>query len=259
MTIPRVYKTEVIILKRTNLGEADRILTLYTPYLGKFKAVAKGVRRPASKLGGHVELLTRSQMMLARGRNLDIVTQSQTLESFLPLRENLWRVSHAFYIAELVDGFTADRIECYPLYQLLLSSLRWLSESRQSEVAFRYFELHLLDDVGYRPQLGQCLGCKGALEAVMNLFSSSDGGVFCPRCGQETPLAQALSPDTLKVLRFLQDCDVSTARRLKLSKGTASEAERLMRGYIRYLLEREVRSVGFLDVLRHEGSKTVTA
>ncbi len=99
MTAPRVYQTEAIIIKRTKLGEADRILTLYTPQLGKLKAVAKGTRRPQSKLGGHVELLTHSRLMLARGRNLDIITQAQTINNFLPIKDNLERISFALYIA----------------------------------------------------------------------------------------------------------------------------------------------------------------
>ena len=93
MSKPRNYQTEAIIIKKTKLGEADRILTLYTPHLGKIQAVAKGVRRPRSKLAGHLELLTHSQVSLARGRNLETITGSQTINSFLPLKSDLWLIS----------------------------------------------------------------------------------------------------------------------------------------------------------------------
>src|SRR3990170_6212135 len=254
MTTPRVYKTEAIILKRTNLGEADRILTLYTPYLGKFRAVAKGVRRPTSKLGGHVELLIRSQMMLARGQNLDIVTQSQAQDSFLPLREDLRRIGQAFYIAELMDAFTAERIENPPLYQLLLRTLHWLCEKQPGEVVIRYFDLYLLECVGYRPELRECLVCRRPLEAATNWFSVGGGGMLCLRCSEKSSPSLAVSPNCLKIMRFLQDSDMGEARRLRISAGTASELEGVMRSYIQYLLERRVKSVDFLEALQRERS-----
>lgn len=250
MTIPRVYKTEAIVLKRNNLGEADKILTLYTPNLGKIRAVAKGVRRPKSKLGGHVETLTHSAMMLARGRNLDIVTQSQTIDSFLPLRGDLWRISCALYAVELVDRFTAEQAKNYPVYKLLLNTLGWLGQASDVQLLLRYFELHLLGYLGYQPQLHQCLSCKSPIEPTANFFSPSGGGVLCPNCGDTEPVVRPISLNALKVMRLLQGSDYETASRVRLSPNLSQELEKLMREYIRYLLEREVKSVEFLDRLR---------
>ncbi len=123
MPKPRNYQTEAIIIKKTKLGEADRILTLYTPALGKIQAVAKGVRRPRSKLSGHLELLTHSLVSLARGRNLDTITGSQTISSFLPLKSDLGLASYALYAIELVNQFTAYHIENLHLFRLLLVTL----------------------------------------------------------------------------------------------------------------------------------------
>ena len=120
MSRPRNYQTEAVIIKKTKLGEADRILTLYTPDMGKIQAVAKGVRRPKSKLAGHLELLTHSQVTLARGRNLDTITGSQTIDAFLPLKTDLWLTSYGLYVIELVNQFTADHVEDEALFRLLL-------------------------------------------------------------------------------------------------------------------------------------------
>ena len=252
MTAPKVYKTEAIVLKRINVGEADRILTLYAPNLGKFSAIAKGVRRPKSKMGGHLELLTHSSLMLARGQNLDIITQSETISGFLPLRGDLWRSSLALYAAELVDQFTAEHVENYPVYKLLLNTLGWLCYTQDGELTLRYFELNLLTHLGYRPELYQCLGCKSALEPTTNFFSASGGGVLCPQCREKEPVARPISLDALKVMRFLASSDYTRASRLRLSSELSSELESLMRQYIRYLLEREVKSVEFLDRLRRD-------
>jgi DNA repair protein RecO (recombination protein O) len=252
MARPRVYKTEAIVLKRTNLGEADNIITLYTPNLGKIRAVAKGVRRPKSKLGGHLDLLTQSSLLLAQGQNLDIITQSQTIESFLPIRSNLWRTSCAIYIAELADQFTAEQVENYPVYMLLQTTLLWLCGADASDLVLRYFELHLLSHLGYQPELYQCLNCNSVLAPERNFFSASGGGVICPNCSRNEQLVRPISADAIKVLRFLLKNDFTSASRLRVSPDLSRELEQLMRAYIRYILEREVKSAGFLDRLREE-------
>src|SRR6266851_5099527 len=122
----RSYSIEAIILKRTDYGEADRILTLFTPTKGKMHAIAKGTRRPVSKKAGHLELLNRSQLQMALGRNLDIVTQAEGRENFLHLRGELWHMTCGFYLAELVDRFVEDSTPHRDIYVLLLETLRYL-------------------------------------------------------------------------------------------------------------------------------------
>jgi DNA repair protein RecO (recombination protein O) len=252
MAKPRVYKTEAIVLKRIDLGEADKILTLYTPNLGKIRAVAKGVRRSKSKLGGNVETLIHSSMMLAQGRNLDIITQSQTINSFLPLRSDLWRTSCALYAAELVDRFTEERIENYPVYRLLLNTITNITQEEDVNILLRHFEMQLLGHLGYKPELKMCIHCKKALEPVENYFSSSDGGTLCPTCRFAEPAVRPLSLNALKVLRLLQQSGYEQANRVKLNEGLTKELEYVMRSYITYILEREVKSVRFMDELRRE-------
>ena len=114
----RLYRVQAIVLKRTDYGEADRLLTLFTPDLGKMRAIAKGVRKPSSRKSGHVELFTHSALLLAKGRHLDIVTQADTIDAFMPLRENLERVGYAYYLAELVDRFSEEGTENRALFDL---------------------------------------------------------------------------------------------------------------------------------------------
>lgn len=256
MSKPRNYQTEAIIIKKVKLGEADRILSLYTPHLGKIRVVAKGVRRPRSKMAGHLELLTHSLVSLARGRNLDTVTGSQTINSFLPLKSDLKLTSYALYAVELIDLFTADNDENHPLFQLLLETMHNLCQGNNNELIMRYFELHLLNQVGYRPQLGQCVSCHSTLKATTNSFSPSAGGVLCPRCSQSQFYSYSLSVDALKVLRFLQDSDYDTCSRLKISPELSQEIEGVMRNYLKYLLEREVKSAAWLDSLRGQARQT---
>ena len=256
MSKPRNYQTEAIIIKKIKLGEADRILTLYTPRLGKIQAVAKGVRRPRSKMAGHLELLTHSLVSLARGRNLDTVIGSQTINSFLPLKSDLQLTSQALYAVELVDLFTADNDENHPLFQLLLETMHKLCQGNNNELILRYFELHLLNLVGYRPQLGQCVSCHSPLKATSNSFSPSAGGVLCPSCRQSQIFSYPVSVNALRVLRFLQSSDYNTSSQLKINSELSQELEGVMRNYLKYLLEREVKSAAWLDTLREQTKQT---
>jgi len=252
MRTPRSYQTQAIILKQTKLGETDKILTIYTPEFGKVKAVAKGACRPGSKLGGNVEPLTHSLLMLARGRNLDIVTQSQTIDAFPDLKDDLWRTSCGLYVLELIDSFTVENSENPPLFDLLLDTMHRLCQDDNIETILRYFELHLLNYLGYRPQLRQCVICNSPLKPTVNFSSPSQGGILCPRCAQEDSGAHPLSVDALKILRLWQSCDYTTAKRVKVETGLRSELEKVMQEYIKYLLQREVKSITWLDELKEK-------
>ena len=252
MTKPRNYKTEAIIIKKTKLGEADRILTFYTPHLGKIQGVAKGVRRPRSKMSGHLELLTHSQVSFARGKNLDTVTGSQTINSFFNVKSDLMLISYALYITELVNKFTEYSIEDNPLFELLLETLFNLKQETNNELALRYFELHLLDHAGYRPQLHHCVACRCSLKAVTNSFSLKAGGVLCPGCNSTQPNTISISCNSLRLLRLLQDSDYSILPNIEVKAPTAHETEWILRSYIRYLLERDIKSVAWLDSLKHQ-------
>jgi DNA repair protein RecO (recombination protein O) len=260
----RSYQTQGIVLKQTKLGEFDKIVTIYTPEFGKLRAVAKGACRPRSKLGGNVEPLTHSLMLLAKGRNLDIVTQSQTIDGFLALKSDLWRMACGLYVLELIDSFTVEGGENRPLFDLLLDILQQLSEPDSNETALRYFELHLLHYLGYRPQLRRCVSCDSPLKPVVNFFSPSKGGLLCPHCHSEedrryeqietipTRPSSPLSVQALKVLRLWQSSDYATSRRVKVKPELSRELEQVLSEYIRYIVQRELKSLTWLRELRKE-------
>jgi DNA repair protein RecO (recombination protein O) len=260
-----VYRTEAIVLRRTDFGEADRLLTVFTPERGKLRLIAKGARKPTSRKSGHLELFSYGRFLVAVGRDLDIVTQAETLEPFLPLREDLIRTTYAYYLAELADAFSAERDENRPLFELLKDALGWLcaidggasGSSTQSlahalALLARYYELHLLALAGYQPQLFVCGDCKKPLEPEVNYLSAPGGGVFCRKCGFDQVGASALSVNALKVLRFLQTRDWETCQWLRLSPATLSEAEGVIHHYITYHLERRLKTVDFIHRLRRQ-------
>lgn len=248
----RVYRTEAIVLRRTDFGEADRLLTALTPGRGKLRLIAKGARKPTSRKSGHVELFSHSQFLVAVGRELDIVTQAETLEPFLALREDLLRTTYAYYVAELADAFAAERDENQPLFVLVRDAFGWLCTARDLPLVARYYELHLLGLVGYQPQLFFCGSCQKQLAPEVNYLSAGEGSVLCRKCGYERVGTVELSVNALKVLRFLQTREWETCRLLRLSPASHAEVERTMNHYITYHLERKLKSVDFIHRLRRQ-------
>lgn len=247
----RLYRTEAIVLRRSDWGEADRLLTLITPGLGKIRALAKGVRRLRSRKAGHLELFTRSALLIAKGRDLDIVTQAETLDAYRPAREELVRATYACYLAELVDQFTLDGTENRLLYQLLADALGWVGASTDLAASARFVELRILDLVGYRPELFRCVRRGEAIQAEDQFFSVSEGGVVCPRCGPgQVPGVQPISMSALKFLRYYQSSPYAMAMAASLRPSVHAEMERVTLRYITHQLERQLKSVDFLRRVR---------
>lgn len=250
MARPRTYKTQGVVLKRMSLGEADRIVTIYTPDLGKVRAVAKGVRRVKSKLAGHLEPLTHVHVAMAQGKSLDTITEAETIRSFRDLREDLQRVSRALYVAELVDGFTADRSPNAAEFRLLLSALGWLQDADGATKPLRYFEAQLLAITGFGPELHQCVECHAGLPPRDHSFSSARGGILCPECRVESqePLL-SVTLNAIKVLRYLQREPYGRVQELRVPPALLSQVERLLGTYVRHVLERDLKSVEFMDLV----------
>lgn len=249
----RLYRTEGVILKRSDFGEADRLLTIYTPDRGKLRVIAKGVRKTTSRKSGHVELFVRSRLLLARGRNMDIVTQAEMVQPFLGLRDDLVRVSYACYAGELLDAFTTEAEENQPLYDLLLDVLGWIEQETDLDRAMRCYELRLLNLAGFRPQLFTCASCRQDIEPLpSNYYSSEAGGVLCPRCGANLAGAAPISLNALKVLRYFQTRDYEICRQVSISQAAHREVERILYQHIVYHLEKQLKSTDFLQLLRRQ-------
>ena len=244
-------RVEAVVLRHSDYGEADRILTLYTRQLGKTRAIVKGARKLTSRKAGHLEPFTYVKLQLATGRDLFIVSQADTVDAYLPLREDLLLTSHASYVMELLDRFTyEDNFEHPNLFRLLTETLARLASKSNLWLAIRYYEMRLLDELGFRPRLFECVNCGREIQPEDQFFSFSAGGVICPTCGRGLPNLTSISVDTLKYLRHFQRSSFSEASRACPSLEVQKEAETLMQGYFTYLLERELNTPGFLKRIK---------
>lgn len=251
----RVYRTEAVIIRRSDFSEADRLLTLLTPR-GKQRVVAKGARKITSRLAGHIELFTHATLLLAVGRNLDIVTSSSMLHRYDGLRADELRIAAAYYAAELADRLIEEEDENRPVFDLLVETLGAIDTTRNVDLALRYYELHILGYTGYRPHFYHCAVCQEVLTEEARRFSPASGGVLCPRCAASDRAAMPMSLPAFKLLRFLQAQPLEGIERLNISATVREEVEGLLRAYIRRLLERDLKSVAFLDEVQHQGLRT---
>jgi DNA repair protein RecO (recombination protein O) len=245
----RIYAVEALILQRTALGEADRLLLLATPE-GKQRVVAKGCRKTTSRLAGHLELFTQAHLLLARGRQLAIVTQSQVGQSFPTLRASLARLSYAYYVAELYTRAASEADQNLPLFTTLLQTFAALDAYQNLDLVLHTYELQLLNAIGYRPQLHQCVVCQTPLTEAANRFSPQLGGVLCPQDDMADPQALPMSLTAFKVLRLLQTQPLAQSIRYRLSTPTQKEVARLLQTTLSLILEHDFESSPFLISLR---------
>ena len=251
MPVPRIYHSEAIVLSRFELGEADRVLTLLTPHDGKLKAIAKGVRRPRSRLGGAVEPFAELHLVLARARTFDVITSASVGHAWLSLRERLESTATAWYLAELAERAVEERAFAYPVYALLRRAYQLLDDGMAPSRVARWFEFGLADALGMRPEVDRCAECDRVLETEDDFrWVPILGGTLCSRHLPPPAEQMPLSLAALKLLRAYRRLDIEAIAGLRQRAEVEAEVESALRWFIRNVLEREPRSLAFLDEVR---------
>lgn len=228
------FRDEGVVLRTMKLGEADRIVTFCTPEHGKVRAVAKGIRKPKSKLAGRLEPLTQVQMLCWKGRELDVVQQVEVVDHFRAIREDLDRMPAAFTMLEAVDHVAVERQPMPGLFRSLTGALRTLAE-QPSPVLLGAFLLRLLELEGVGPVVDHCASCGEDAELVA--FDEHVGGFLCHSCRS----GQGVSPETVVLVRQILGGRLRVALGAPASRATA-EVERLATVAMEYHLDRRLRS-----------------
>lgn len=147
----QAYTVFAVILKRKNIGEADRIITLFSREYGKLRVLAKGIRKISSRRGPHLEVFSFVKLFLHKSKTWDIVSESESVEQFGLLRKKLGRVTLAYYLCELIDSLLPEKQEHRDIFELLTETLKELnSTSRINLPQIRdQFSLRLLHTLGF--------------------------------------------------------------------------------------------------------------
>jgi DNA repair protein RecO (recombination protein O) len=234
-----LYRDEGVVLRTYKLGEADRIVVLCTRYHGKVRAVAKGVRKTKSKFGSRLEPISHIALQLYEGRDLDIVTQVESIDHFRAIRDDLDRIARASTMLEVVDQMSQEGEVNPRLYQMLIGGLRALSAHNGPLVAPAFlWKLMALE--GYRPLLDACAEC-GSPDPLV-AFDLESGGVLCTDHRRGSPI----SPDALALLRQILGGQLGAALNEPESEVTR-EVDHLATRAVEHHLERRLRSATLLD------------
>ena len=236
-----------MVLRKLDYGEADRIYTLLTREHGKVGAIARGVRRPTSRLAPALELFSLVDVQLAKGRSLDVVTQAVRLPG-PRIEADLERTAHAGLIAELADRVSEERHPEEGLFELTVMALQELAVEPEPRRASAYFMVVALNLLGYAPQLQECASCGRPLPEAAAAFSPAAGGFLCVDCAE--PGMHPVPVPALKVLRVMATGGIELYRRLRLDGSLLGEVERVLEAQLEYHLDRQLKSLRFLRHMR---------
>ena len=234
-----LYRDTGVVLRTYKLGEADRIVVVLTAEHGKIRAVAKGVRKTKSRFGGRLEPLNHVSLLLYEGRELDIVSQAESIDSRAPLLAHLDYLTQGIAMLEAIDQLAQDREPAPHLYRMLVGALRTLEE-RPSPLVVPAFYWKLLASEGVRPELDACVSC-GETEQLV-AFDLGEGGVLCRSCRR----GASLSPGALRLMRMILGGGLTAA--LEEPAGPAlSEVSHHATMAIEHHLERRLRTVAMFE------------
>ena len=235
------------MLRRLDYGEADRILTLLTREHGKLAVIAKGARRSKARTGSSLDLFGRSRMMLAKGRNLDVVAQVERRGDVRNISGDLRRTAYACLVSEITDKVLEDRHPVDDIFDLVAHTLEQFNDPKRSVRADAlWFLMRILDLLGYQPQLFDCAGCAQPLPETSAWFSPLLGGVLCARCGAHGQAGSPVSVNTLKVLRVMAADQGELYDRLRLTDTVIGEVEQALQAQLEYHLDRRLKTIDFI-------------
>lgn len=250
-----LYRDEAVVLRTHKLGEADRIVVLFTEAHGKVRAVAKGVRKTKSRFGGRLEPGSNIRLLLYEGREhplggegrLDTITQAETIEAHRAIHEDLGRLTDAMALLEAVDQVAQERETDARLYRMLQGALRTLAE-RRSPLLVASFYWKMLALEGMAPQFDACIHCQTPVEEAAPVgLDLLEGGVVCRACrlaGGKGRLLPA-GADSVDLIRRILGGDLVGALAEPAGPATSQVAD-LATIALEAHLERRLRSVRML-------------
>ncbi len=252
--------TEAIVLKSIRWGEADRILTFFSLRLGKVRGIARGARRMKSRFGGMLEPFSSINLTLFEKRRDDLasVSHANILEPFFAVRECLERISAAFRMVALVEGITADRDPGPPIFHLLLDGLRSLVRTDDPALLTLMFQIHVLGQSGFRPQLDHCVACRRDVGGRSYAFSPASGGLLCASCDRSHwDHCLPMSPGSVAFLQRARQMPFTVSTRLKAAGQVRNELEDMIDTYARIVVGKRLPEKNFLTVNPSSAPKDV--
>ncbi len=242
-------KTPAIALRRSDYKDSSQIVTFYTRDYGKIQTLAKGLKRPVKGMSNGIDLLTYNHIVFIQKEKsaLNILTEWVLLENFHLLRENLKKFYSAFYILELVREFTEENDKNEPLFNLFTNTLYEMVNRTDPTVSTNAFELQMLTLLGYLPEMNHCVNCEKKVNSKGHaFFSASEGGLLCSFCGRKIKEKVKISGGAIATINYLIGKEIQKTERLSIQSYLQDEIRRLIRNYISFLLNKELKMWRYL-------------
>jgi len=242
-----IIKTKGIVIKRVNLGEADKIITLLTKDRGKIRVVAKGVRKPKARLVGFLDLFHYNEYLIAEGHNLDIITSASTIENWHGINQSLQQVALAYYMAETIDKLIEETQEIGNVFNLIYFSFKTLHQNQVNlDVLKSFFEINIVSALGYKPELERCIECNQIIQKDA-WFSFALGGVLDSSHKNNDLLALPLSLSDLKILKGMYINNIQELQSVNWVDKISPQLSKISSGFLNYIVDRNIKSQEFLN------------
>lgn len=249
-----IVRTEGVVLRYTNFKEADRMLTIFSPDRGKMQVLARGCRKPSSRLLAASQVFCYADYVFIKSKEIYIMTQSEVKNSFYNIRNDVERLAYGTYILNLTEEAVSYEEANFRLFYMLLHTLSHLSYGEViPEDVTHIFELKLIDMLGYRPVLDRCLACGQKPESNPLFFNIVQGGIICSQCNKETKDGYTIHKDTLQTMRYILDVDIRRLGVLRFSQPVRNELDGILSHYLSYRLEKDIKARRFIDYLKCNG------
>lgn len=233
------YRTQGFILKKVDVGESDRIFTIFTKDFGKLEILAKALRKITSKLRGGMELFYLSDIEFIQGKTHKTLTDAILIERFSNLRKDLKKLKIAFEISEIIDNLIKGEEKDEQIWQLLRKTLERLNNVylsiKECWLIYYYFLWNFLSILGFKPQLNFCSICQKKLTPKNLYFNEKEGGLICSNCLEKVKDRKKINSDTVKILRLIFEKDFEFLKKLKIEKKPQKEIEEISESYLSFV------------------------
>ncbi len=240
-----LQKCEGIVIRTTDYGETNKVVTLYTREWGKMGVMARGAKKPNSRLSAITQLFTHGNYLVQTGSGLGSLQQGEMISSMRSIREDIFKTAYSSYIVELLEKSVEDKKPNPYLFELLYQTLHYLNEGYDHDVMMNIFEMKMLNVLGLNPTLDQCSVC--ASTDGQFSFSIREGGLICHRCLAKDPYHLKLSPAAVRLLRLFYFFDLSRLGTISVKPETKAELKKVISAYYEEYSGLHLKTKRFLD------------
>lgn len=224
-----LQKCEGIVIRTTDYGETNKIVTLYTREFGKVGVMARGAKKPNSRLSAVTQLFMYGQYLFQASSGLGSLQQGEIISAMRSIREDIFLTAHASYIIDLTDKVTEDRKADPFMFELLLQTLNYMNEGYDMEILTHIYEMKMLNVQGLYPVMDKCTNC-GSTEGDFD-FSVKEGGLLCHRCYELDPYRMKISPAAVRLLRLFYMLDLGRLGNISVKPETKTQLKKAISAY----------------------------